>query len=503
MTANSSIIDDILDGTFTKEKYPRLTDETIFKLAIDDILLESSRIKNHPNQRTIDNDSKCSSDSNSDEKNSCIHSDLQKNLETGGLNSLLNFLTKHIANKTNMANEEKKKLISLVNHFSTLYEVKITDENSKFSENDIVTSSSFLKFVTNLLHIYNISAFAAPELIHQKGENNSISITSGDPQGIDTLVTDTSKLSETVIQKLNSQNYTANKENIMDFLESLGQFGFKLKIKEEFQGVHDKITELASKIIHSKTLSNFNTEDKELAGYTFLNEFDDKNEAAIQSDCQDLLNLAKCSRPMTENIQLFQSITQGNYSNKKPSFTHFEQVENEIYKNIHTLDRMQSIHILVFLNNVLKTNREFTFNFLKLGSIAFNMIKNLINDLEEKNNLDSSFAQAEKKLTSFLFNIIKNNNNSQELHSQIHILKQFGKLYEAIILNNSSDLKSLNDTIGNHLFSILARNIDRKEALETGYHDFIDIIQSVNKVCSKNPAACNMPKILDVVLASL
>lgn len=491
------VINDILDGTFTKEKYPRLTDETIFKLAIDDILLECTRTKVHPNQRTLDTISKC--ESASDLKSSHVYSDLQKNLETGGLNRLLNFLSKHIANKTIMANEEKKKLISLVNHFITLYEVKITDENSKFSENDIVTSSNFLKFITNLLDIYNISAFAAPELIHQKDENNSITITLGDPQEFDTLITNTIKLSETVIQKLNSQNYTANKETIMDMLKSLGQFGFELKIKANFQAIYHKIPELASKIIHSKTLNNFSAEDKELAGHIFLNEFDNGDEKHIKSDCKGLLSLDRCPRPMTENIQLFQSIIQGNYPNKQLTLTDFKQIINEIYKNIRTLDRMQSIHILVFLNNnlknALKTDEASQFDFKKLYDIAFDIITNLTKDLKEKNNLDSSFAQAEKKLTSFLFNIIKNNNNRQELHSQIHILEQFSKLYEAIIPNNSSELKSLNDTMGNHLFSILARNIARKEALETGYQTFIDIIKSVNEVCSKNRAACNMLEI--------
>ena len=211
----------------------------------------------------------------------------------------------------------------------------------------------------------------------------------------------------------------------------------------------------------------------------------------------ELLGLEHCPRPATASTRLFQQIAQGNYINQRPSFADFTLVENEVRNNLPIADRDQTIHILTFLKNVLKTNNgsKNTFNFKNLYGFAFNSIDNLSRDLQQKNMLDDSFSQAAESLSFFLFNIVKNNVNNQDLLDQIHIVTQFSKLYENIIVH-APHLNSLSDTMGNHLFSILARNIDSEPALQTGYSDFIKIITSLNKVCRENTDACNLAKIL-------
>jgi hypothetical protein len=430
-------------------------------------------------------------------KNVIIHLFLKEILEKNQLNNAFDFFTKYIiANKNTLSDESIKKLIFLGIHYTTLYETKIKHANSTFNEKDVITTSSFINFTSSLLNIPNITEFETPGLIHQKLENSFLpNITLGSAQKIDTLVGDTIKLSTDLTHRLEFKHYPYKTENLLPFLKSLGNFGYELKVKDGFQDYSHHIPPIANIIIHSTSLSNFSKEDKELAGYTFLSGFHNEDKNQIKIDCLELLDLEDCPRPVTASIQLFQRIAAGNYNNQKPPFTDFIQVESEIKHNSDTLNQDQRIHILDFLKNVLKTNNsaENTFNFKNLFSFASNNINNLTNDLQQKNRLDDSFAKAAEYLSFFLFNIVKHNGNNEDLLGQIHIIKQFSKLYENIMIK-APYLNSLLDTMRNHLFSILARNIDSETALQTGHLDFLNIIKDLNKVCRENRKACNLSK---------
>jgi hypothetical protein len=429
------------------------------------------------------------------DKNFFIHHFLKGCLADGELNNIFDFFTNYIkANANNLPNADIEKLIFLSTHYTTMYEAKINETNNIFTDNDVITTTSFLNTLTSLLNIPNIAEFETHGLIYKKGEILP-NITFGELQGIDTLVVDSIKLIVNLHVKLDYKRFIYEKESLLDLLKSLGNFGFELKIKEEFQDYSNKILEIANKTIHSTNVKNFSKEDRELAGYTFLYGFDAGNANDIESDCKSLLGFEKCPRPVTPSIRLFQRIAEGNYFNQKPPFADFALVESEI-NNIRTLDRDQRIHILSFLKNVLKTNNgpENKFNFKNLYTFAFENIDNLTNDLRQKNQLDLSFAEAVENLSFVLFNIVKNNVNNEDLYDQIHIITQFSTLYENIILH-APHLNSLSDTVRNHLFNILARNIDSEYALQAGHTNFFNIINNLNKVCRENRNTCNVLKI--------
>lgn len=486
--SSDDILQEITEGNYTK-----LATLADFRLVLNQITMDLECDESEQKSQNPFN-FQCSTPEG---KNLGIHFFL-KSVLTKGLNNIFDFFSNYtIVNKSTLSDDDIKKLIFLGAHHNTMYEAKINEANSTYSESDIKTTSSFLNFLSSLLNIRNIIEFETPGLIHHKGNNLLPNIIFGDPQKIDILIANTIKLNEDLTHILEYKKYNYTTENLLSFLESLGRFGFELKIKEEFQDFNHKIPEIASKIIHSTNLRNFSKEDKGLAGYTFLYEFDDKNEDQIKKDCVNLLGLADCPRPVTASTRLFRQIAEGHYTNQKPSFGDFVQVESGIKNNIDTLDRAEYIHVLDFLKNVLKTNdgSKNAYNFKSLYHFVFKSIDNLSNDLQQKNMLDDSFAQAAESLSFFLFNIVKNNVNNQDLLDQVHIITQFSKLYENIIIQ-APHLDSLLDTMGNHLFSILARNIDSEPALRTGYREFVNIIKDLNKVCRENSGVCNLSKIL-------
>ncbi len=419
-----------------------------------------------------------------------------KMLLTKGLNTIFNFFTKYIiANIKTLSDEIIKKLIFLGTHYVVVYEDKISNVNSKFSENDIQTTKKFIKFLTSLLKINNITEFETSGLNYEKNDSIFPNITFGGPQKIDTLIVDTIKLSENLTYRLSFNHYN-HTENSLKFLKSLGNLGFELKRKETFQNYSRKVPEIAKIFISSINFKNFSNGD---AGYAFLSGFNGENTTQIKTDCVDLLGLKDCPRPVTLSVQLFQQIVQGSYINQKPPLTDFTLVKNEI--NIDTLNHEQHFYIITFLKNFLKNNSESDLNFQWLYRFALKSIDKLTKDLLQKNNLDHSFAQAAKNLSFFLLNLVKKNINNQDLHDQVHVITQFSKLYENII-TQAPLLTSLSNTIGNHLFSILARNIDSEKALASGHNDFIALIKNLNQVCSKNQA-CNSFKILALSFKSL
>lgn len=482
--SSDALLQDIFD-----ENYPDSPNKPVFERFLNAILMSLDCDK--PQKDSVLFAFNCGPDGS---KNTGIHFHLKMFLTENKLNSLFEFFSKYTsANKDTLSRVDIEKLIFLGTHYTTMYEVKINEKSSTYSGNDILTTSSFIKFLSSLFNIHNITEFETPGLIHKKIEGSLPNITFGTNQTIDALVGDTIKLSENLIHILDYKKYNYSKESL-DFLKNLGNFGFELKIKEEFQDYSHKIPEIAKIIISSTNLKDFSKGD---AGYAFLSGFNNGDINQIKSDCVDLLDLENCPRPVTPSIQLFQRIAQGNYFNQKPPFADFVQVKGEIRDNFSTLDRNQHIHILDFLKNVLKANSrpENTFNFKSLYGFAFDSINNLSNDLQQKNMLNDSFAQAAENLSFFLFNIVKNNVKNEALFDQIHIIDQYKKLYVDIIIQ-APHLKSLLDTMGNHLFSIFDRNIDSPPALQEGHNVLLKSINDVNKVCRENHDTCNLPKIL-------
>ncbi|MEN9450903.1 MAG: hypothetical protein RJA83_1521 [Pseudomonadota bacterium] len=488
LKSSDDILKDVLDG----KKYPELFSKANFQAVLNQFIIDLEC--DESKKTTFIIDSACATPEG---KNLFIHVFLKGALEQNNLNNAFDFFTKYILdNKNTLPDEDIKKLITLGTHYTTMYEAKINDANAILTKNDVITTTSFISFLSSLFNIHNITEFESRGLIHQKVEGSLPNITFGDPQKIDTLVKDTIKLSEDLTQRLDFKRYSYEKVSAQNFLGSLGRLGFELKLKEEFQDDNHRIPAIARNILSSTNSTSFSKEDRGEAAYTFLSEFNDKNEKKIKDDCADL-GLEDCPRPVTASTRLFQQIARGNYTNQKPSFADYAQVESEIKANIHTLDREQYTHILTFLKNALKTSNgsENTFNFKNLYRFAFNSVDNLSTDLQQKNRLDESFAQAAESLSFFLFNIVKNNVNNQDLLDQVHIITQFSYLFENII-RQAPHLNSLLDTMGNHLFSILARNIDSIEALQTGHREFIKIIKDLNQVCRENRDACNLSKIL-------
>lgn len=432
------------------------------------------------------------------QRNVLIYGFLSGALEQAKLNNLFDFFNIYLKNNlASLASDTINNLISLGIHFNKMFEIKIIERTSTYYEKDILTISSFLNFLSNLLSIPSIFEFETPGLNHQRLPKNLPNITFGEMKKIDNLVSDSIKLTEDLTHILAYKKYNYTMESLLSFLESLGNLGFQLKIKEDFQDIFHNVNAIAKGIIQSENVVNFSKEQKGRAGYAFLVGFDNKDETDIKADCKSLLELEDCPRPITESTRLFQQIANGNYTNQSPSYIEYTKVQNEIKGQMDSLKRDQSIHILAFLKNVLKTNNgaENSFNFQQLYQFAFNRIQSLNKDLQLNNMLNDSFAQAAENLSYFIFNIVKKNTDNNDLLDQIHVIDQFSKLFENIIIR-APHLHSLIETTTNHLFSILARNIDSEAALQTGHSQFLNIIKNINKVCRDNPGACNQIKIL-------
>jgi hypothetical protein len=444
----NSILEDILTGNFSEENYPNLPKKDTIKHVLDDLLLLCNGEHTFLRKGLVH--VKCFY---TDAKEPKIEKFLQENLDNSHLKNLINFFTQKIG-EYQLSEEETKNLISFGEHYNAIYEEKTKPADSKFAEIDIQTTTSFINFLTGLFKQQNIKKF----------EDDAVKLTG-----------QTLQLSENLIHNINS-NYT--KESLLDLLKNVGALGFELKIKG-FEDLSPKIQSIAYDAIHSNTFNS--SEDKELAGYTFLFEFHAGITSEIQSDCKNFLNLKECPKP-TANTLLFQRIIHGNYINSKPSFSDFEQIKDEINQNLDNLNHASQFHLFTFLKNILKNNSKSDFDFKMLYGFVFTSINKLTKDLEQQNNLDNSFIQATESLSLFLFNMVKNNVEDRNLYDQIHIIKQFSQFYEKII-NHPSQLNNLLDTLNKHFFNMLDRNINRELALQTDHNNFLAIIKDLNKVC--------------------
>lgn len=491
MLISPPILYDITDGTFRKEKYTQ-SDQKIFNTVLEDVALQCNE-KHDPYKRQASTSANCYSP---DQRNMAIYVYL-KDLNKIELKNLFVYLNSYISkNKNELSSTNVDNLLYLLIHSVKVLNTQIA-KNNALNDNDITVTTNVINSLSTLLSIKNITDYKIPSL-YQIRENNSFTITtSKELITIDPLISDIIQLSSDLVNRLNTQKDTYKIESLNDFLESLGQFGFELKLKNEFQDLHHTFPEMALKIIK---LNNSSVKSKGSSAYVFLNKYDDGNEAQIQSDCQELFKLKNCSRPMTEDFLLFQTIARGDYHNSSYPLADFECVEKQILQNIDKISSREQIHIFNFLKNILKVNDLSTSDFKILFGIASNSIHQL-NDKLQKRTFGNDFLKITQNLSLFLINILKSNTRNKDLHDQNHIINQFSGLYKNTILY-APGLKRLINEMTNDLFKILFLNADNDANIDMGYNTLVTTINDVNQICIENTNACNPLKVLSFSLKS-
>lgn len=507
--ASDTILQDIMD-----ENYPKSPNNTVLESFINTILMNQDCDKPPQKERLFD----LNCHPVDSLKNMGIHFSLKHLLSENKLYSFLEFLTKNIiANKNTLTDEIKKKLIFLGNHYTILEEDKLKDKKRIFTENDVITTSSFTNFLSSLFNIPDITKIETPGLISRKGKERDslLNITSGITQGVDMLVGHFIKLIPDLIVKPDYSKHLYKKENLLAFCGNLGDLGFQVKLKEEFGYQAEQIKGIVQIILSSPSSENFRETLKKSAAWTFLNRYHDKNFNDIESDCIHLFGFENCLPPDNESTQLiYESIFKDTIKPNDLNKTNFQLIIDKFSQGTHE-------NIANQLNSLSSTNKLTNFiNFFKdylkqnnntLDEIYLKKTLKLCNAINEiatanktslrntANKLDIKYFKMIQAQLALMLNLVKSNAEEKLLFDQTHSLSQLENLVIDVI-ENYHDHKYSNRTDANvenipkSYLDIINYSKDSNSSLLIGSILFAKSIIKVTKTCL-NSKACNNTQI--------
>lgn len=500
--------DDILRDIFDKN-YPESPSQGIFERILNAVMMSLDCDKPRKSQPF---DFNCTPD---ELKNRGVHLSLKMFLSENKLNNLFEFFSKYIITNINtLSNENVEQLISLGTHYTTLYETKIKDMSSTFSKNDIIITTSFINFLSSLFNIHNITEFETRGLIHQKVEGSLPNITFGDLQGIDMLVGHSNKLIRDLIVRLEFNNYSYKEESFLDFLESLGDLGFKLKLKEEFQFQAAQIQNITQTILSSTSSEKFSDKFKKAAAWAFLNKYHDKNVNDIESDCRELFELENCLPPDNESTRLiYEKIVKHNIKPTDLNTVNYQLVidkllqgtSDNIDNHLNSLSNTNKlINFLNFFKDYFKQNNTLNETYLKKTFSFCNAFNEIATSSKTSlrntdNKLDIKYFKMIQTQLALVLNLVKSNSEEKLLLEQTHSISQLNNLIVDVI-ENYQDNKYSNKTdeyfanIPKSYFDIINYSKDFDSSLLVGSDSFSTSINKVTKACL-NSAACNNTQI--------
>lgn len=449
-------------------------------------------------------------------RSSFTHYFLNQKFKSGHLSNIFSFFSKYIiANKNTLADKNIKNLISLGTHYTLLQDAKINNANSTFSENDVITSSEFLSFLTSLLNVHNITEFETQQLIHTKGEGLLPNITFGDDQKIDMLVGHTNKLVTDLMARLDLKNYLHKEESFLNSLESLGDLGFQLKLKEEFADQADQIKNIAQTILSSPSSRNFTETFKISAAWAFLNRYHDKNAHDIETDCRYLFGFENCLPPDNENTRIiYEKILKNTIKPADLNTINYQLVIDKLSQG--TPENIANQLNSLSGNNKLTNCINFFKDYLKQNNNTLNEIYlkktfklcNAINEIatasktslrNTANKLDIKYFKMIQAQLALVLNLVKSNSEEKSLHDQIHSISQLENLVIDVI-ENYHDHKYSNKTdenvknIPKSYLDIINYSKDSDSSLLVSSNSFAKSIKEVTKACL-NSEACNNTEI--------
>jgi hypothetical protein len=492
-------LDDILQDILDKN-YPESPTKAIFERFLNAVMLSLDCNKPKKNQSLLDFN--CGPDI---VKNTGVHLNLKHFLTETKLNALFDFFSNYIiANKNTLSDDNIKKSILLGTHYTTLYEAKIIDPRSTFSEDDILTTSSFLKFLTSLFNIHNITKFETPGLIHKKGENLFPNITWGDPQKIDMLVGHSIKLIQDLIARSDFNRYIHQEESFLGFLENLGDLGFQLKLKEEFEFQAQQIQSIAQTIFSSTGSENLSDTFKKSAAWAFLDRYHDKNVNDIESDCSNLFGFENCLPPDNENTRLiYNKINTDNIGPTDLNTVNYQLVvdklsqgsENNVRNQLLSLSNTNKLtHFINFFKDYLKQNNttlDETYlkkTFKLCHAITEIATSNKTSLRNTDNKLDIKYFKLIQAQIALVLNLVKSNSKENLLLDQTHIISQLKNLvidvienYQANKYSNQTDEYIVN--IPKSYLDIINYCKDSESTLIQAYNLFATSINEVAKAC--------------------
>jgi hypothetical protein len=403
------------------------------------------------------------------------------------------------------------KLFLALSHYYHIFKAKLTNNNTNITENDISMSESHMNILSQLLKNNDIANIETGHLVRDIiVVDNLPNFTLTNEQDFNHILGQSIEIINNLFTKL-IETKPKISENYPSLLESIGDLGFQLKIKDEFQSQAELLKRSVQQFIIS--ISNNSSEFKNTLVQSFLNTYHDGNSEDIAKDCQDSYEIKNCQKSDNpDTIAILKKINAGNITFNEKNENNFKLIvdhllkdSDEVIKNrLHLLTRENKLikykNFLIGCSSKFSITEEYLKKSYKLCQKIFEI--STANNSKLRNTDDKFDIKYYKEISNniaLVLNIVKNNEKQIALFEQIHVIEQLGDLIIDVTKNyHSHKYSNITDNSVTNLpkayLDIINYCKDLNTTLADTYNSFAISINKVVTACLQSNA-CNNTQI--------